>query len=321
MKKSKSYIRPALGTLLLAALVLAGGCVKRELEIRPDEGRVEIALDWGGDTRPQTARFLFYDQAGTLVKEETGLTDGFKGMLPTGTYRVVVHNTDARQVDYRGTEKYESAEVFAQHTNYSDGHHPSEGIPCVLEPQLVFGTGRLNEGDEIVVKQLDTTCMTVTPVLLTKQVVFHFKVEGDATAVQSLTGVFEGVAPGIFLSNGTHNTSSSCALEFTAAPETKAAETDYIAGMSVFQLLTTATSPAGTNRLTATLTLSDGSKASGTFDLTETLKKIILDNGGAFPNPIPLAITLRVVPLGGLSATVTPWDDSGTGSGDPRPQP
>ena len=42
------YMRPARVVVLGAAVLSLAGCVKRELEIRPDEGYVEIALDWAG---------------------------------------------------------------------------------------------------------------------------------------------------------------------------------------------------------------------------------------------------------------------------------
>ena len=125
------HLRPG-SALLLAALLLASpGCVKRDLELRPEEGSLSLSLDWGGDPRPRTARFLFYDESGALVREARDVTDRYEGTFPQGTYRLVVHNTDAGQVDWRGTERYETAEVYARETDYSEGHHPAAGVPCV----------------------------------------------------------------------------------------------------------------------------------------------------------------------------------------------
>lgn len=318
----KRYYRPGMILPLAAAAIALSftGCVKRELEIRPDEGYARIVLEWGGDDRPRSARYLFYDATGKMVKEVTGLTDGFEGTLPVGTYRVVVHNEDALQVDYRGIDRYETAEVFARPTSYSDGVHAMSGESCVLEPQMVFGTGACNEADEIVIRQCDTTRMTVTPVELTRSVRFLFTVTG-VDRVNSFTGVLQGVVSGVFLCSGKYNSSTSCTVEFEASPATRAAALEYVADVGVFSLLTTTQSSAGTNKMTVTLTLSDGSRSTGTFDLTETLQKIILGNEGQYPLHIPVDITLRVEPLGRLSATVEPWDNSGSGGGNPRPQP
>lgn len=315
---TKRYMRPARVVVLGAAMLSLAGCVKRELEIRPDEGYVEIALDWSKAQSSRSARYLFYNESGALVKEVSGVSDCFKGTLPTGVYRLIVHNTDAGQVDWQGCEKYESAEVFAKTTNYSTDHHPAEGVPCIQEPRDVFATGGCNESETVEVLLLDTTRLSVTPVVLTKQVAIRFTVEANGgQSVRALHGVLGGVSHGYFPGKGCHNASSSCAVEFTAAPGTKAASDAYTARVNVFGLLTTAQSPAGTNTVHVALDLDDGSQMTGTFDITPALQRMLASGGGAFPVEIPLEITLRMQGQGvGLSATVQPWDLSGTGSGD-----
>lgn len=311
------YMHPAKIVALGTAILSLAGCVKRDLEMRPDEGYVEIALDWtktGMTSR--SARYLFYNEAGMLVREVSGITNCFKGTLPTGTYHLVVHNTDASQVDWQGCEKYESAEVFAQPTQYSADHHPADGVPCILEPRDVFAVGSCNESETVKVRQMDTTRLSVTPTELTKQVAIRFTVETDGgQSVRALHGVLAGVAPGYFPGKGCHNASSSCAVEFTASPATKAAADAYTTRMNVFGLLTTAQSPAGTNTVHVTLALDDGLQMMDTVDITPILKQILVSHGGTFPVEIPLEITLQVQGVG-LSATVQPWDESGTGSGE-----
>ena len=239
-------------------------------------------------------------------------------MLPMGIYRLVVHNTDAGQVDWRGCEKYESAEVFAKTTDYSTGHHPAEGVPCIQEPREVFATGGCNESETVEVLQMDTTRLSVTPIKVTKRVAVRFALE-SSEEIRSLHGVLGGVSHGFFPGKGCHNTSSSCAVEFTAAPGTKAASDVYTAEVNVFGLLTTAQSPAETNTVHVTLSLSNGTQVTGMFDITPTLKQLIVANGGVLPDEIPLDVAIRIQGTD-LNATVEPWDESGTGSGDPRPQ-
>lgn len=318
-KELMKYLRPATVFSLGAVLLTASGCVKRELDIRPDEGYVEIALDWSGaGTSSRSARYLFYNESGALVKEVSGVREGFKGTLPTGTYRLVVHNTDAGQVDWRGTDQYESAEVFAKTTDYSTTHHPADGVPCILEPRDVFATGGCNESETVEVRQLDTTHLSVTPVELTKRVRVRFTLE-VSEEIRSLRGILSGVSHGYFPGKGCHNASSSCAVEFTAEPEAKSAAAAYKTEVNVFGLLSTAQSPAETNTVHVTLSLIDGTQATGTFDITPSLQQLLAANGGTLPDEISLEVTLRIQGVG-LSATVKPWDDSGEGSGDPRPQ-
>ena len=71
------YMRPVQVMVLGAAVLSLTGCVKRELEIRPDEGYVEIALDWSKAQSSRSARYLFYNESGALVKEVRGVTDCF----------------------------------------------------------------------------------------------------------------------------------------------------------------------------------------------------------------------------------------------------
>lgn len=348
-------IRPVLAGLF--TVTLFAGCVKRDLEERPTvppegSGRAEITLDWNGDERPQTARFLFYDSnTGTLVKEVTGLTDGFAGELPAGEYRLVVHNTDALQVDYRGTDNYETAEVFAQETEYTHsiqtsitaaglGHNTDAagvghsgfygveqydavrsgltrhdpGVPCILEPQVAFGTGAFNESETIVVTPDATVKASVSATLLTKQMEFHFTVKSDV-GVTSLKGVLTGIAPGMFIASQQHNAPTACAIEFTAMPETKAVTRNFLSRLSVFGLLTTPQSPDETNVINVVLTLDDGKVFQAKVDLTPTLKEIIADNGGTIPIEIPVDVTLEINGIEGLTATVKPWEE-GTGGGD-----
>jgi len=322
MKRERMrYMRPAAVWLLGTAMLALAGCVKRDLEIRPDEGCVEIVLDWakaGGSSR--SARLLFYNESGTLVKEVSGVTDCFKGTFPLGNYRLLVHNTDAVRVDWRGTERYESAEVFALPAQYGTDYHPGEGVPCISEPREIFAAGRCNESETVEVRQIETTRVSVSPVELTRRVVFHFTVvTDDGESIRSLRGVLDGVSPGYFPGQGCHEASSSCAVEFTAVPEMKSPEAAYAAQVNVFGLLTTPQSPAGTNNVHVALDLTDGTQLTGTFDITSTIRQILASEGGTLPREIPLDVTFYVRATG-LNATVEPWDESGEGSGEPRPQ-
>lgn len=318
--------------LSVVTFLLLTGCVKRDLEMRsqlppaPKKGYAEIALDWGDATaHPQTVRLLFYDEAGMLVQEAKGLTDGFRDSIAAGKYRIAVHNEDALNVNYRGMESYTTAEVFAQEMEYTPAPaiawncaSRNPVIPRILEPQSVFGTGRFTEFETLEITVGKPTRATVNPKLLTHEVEFHFVVMSDI-AVQTFTGVLNGVAPGIYFSTGKHNAAPSCAIEFAAVPIAKTANKEYTALLNVFNLLTTAQSPDGTNTIDVALELVDGRKFQLQVDLTSTLKQIIADNGGEIPMEIPVEVTFYIVGLD-LTATVTPWDQSGTGGGDPRPQ-
>lgn len=322
-RKLMKYLRPASVVSLGAVLLAASGCVKRELEVRTDEeGSVEIALDWSGGPS-HSARFLFYNEAGALVKEVSGVTDCFKGSLPTGNYRLIVHNTDATGVDWRGTERYESAEVFVRPAQYTTGYHPGEGIPCIGEPGNVFAAGACNGVEMVSVRQSETTRLSVTPLAVTRRLVFRFEIDASSASasVNFVRGVLSGVRQSYFPGRKSVDASSSCGTEFTVSSETKAASAVYTARVNVFGVSTTPQSPAGTNTVHVTLSMSDGSQVTGTFDITPILQKIIEESGDVVlpVEEILLEVALTVQETA-LSATVEPWSGGGTGSGDPRPQ-
>lgn len=305
--------------LLVSALLT--GCVKRELEIRPMEGDgdAEISLDWGTLANPPASvRYLFYDEQGQWVKELTGVTGTVREALPAGRYRLIVHNEDGRQVDFRGMDAHHTAEAFA--LPQTDTRTAS--TPCILEPQAVYGTGTCREGEWLVVESGRTTRTTVSPQALTCQVQFRFVVKGDITA-QALTGTLNGVAPGIFLATGLANRSESCMLRFTAVMR-KARESDendedrFTVNLNVFNLLATAESPAETTTIDVTLTDTQGTSYDVSVDITSTLQEIIGGNGGAIPVEVPVEVTFDVEPVNGITSTVRPWDNGGTGSGKPN---
>ena len=311
--------------LLLLGAILSTGCVKRELEYHLAGDNVVITLNWDSDPHPQTVRFLFYDQAGALFQEHTGLSDGYKGTLPAGTYRLVVHNEDAKQVDYRGMERYETAEVFALNTDYTLPGFREREIPCILEPQAVYGTGSCQEFETIKVHRDKLTSATVKPERLTRQVVFHFTVSSHED-VRSLTGVLNGVAPGIFIASKEENADHACAMEFTAvtiSPQRSSAlskasssaiDHNFAVHLNVFNLLSTETSPDGTNTISIVITLTDGRAFPLEIDLTPTLRDIIHENGGSIPIEIALDVKLVVDPESvNISSTVEEWKN-GAGS-------
>lgn len=328
MRHSIFRLSTAVWLPLLVSLLLTG-CVKRELEMRPvqGDGEVELSLDWGAlPTPPASARCLFYNEQGQLVKEVPGATDVVREALPMGKYRLIVHNEDGRQIDFRGTDAYDLAEVFAlsltEARAATDSHLRTTHLPCILEPKAIYGAGTCREGEWLIVEPNKTTCATVSPTTLTRQVQFRFMVKGDIE-VQTLTGMLNGVAPGIFLATGEINRSESCSLQFTAltrrSGQGKGDEADeFTVNLNVFNLLATTDSPAETTTINVTLTDTRGTRYDVSVDITPALQQIIGENGGTIPVEVPVEVLFEVVSIGNITSTVRPWDDSGTGGGKPN---
>lgn len=308
--------------LPMVTFLLLTGCVERELKTRPSDGPgdVEIALDWSGLSAPrQSARCLFYDESGMLIHEATGLTDGFKSKLPSGKYHLIVHNEDAHQVDYRGTNSYKTAEVFVlpQPDARNRIAPRAADLPCILEPEASYGTSVCEDGEWITVVPGKTTRTTVSPVAHVRQLEFRFVVRN--INVRAFNGILTGVASSIFLSTGEANRSEGCALRFapTIAAKSRKDDTEiFTVSLRVFNLLTTANSPAETNTVVVTLTDVGGTRYETSVDFTATLQEIIAENGGTIPIEIPIEVLLEATVIeGSIVSSVQPWDDTGTGGG------
>lgn len=329
-------IRPLLSSLLvtLALLIavltvatLLTGCVKCELETRPEapeEGTVEIGVVWPEGADCSAARLLIYGEDGTLYREHDGLTDAYSGTLPEGTYRLILHNTDAEQVGYAALESHGTAEVYALNAS---GQIPSAQGELLAQPHKVYGIGRHDQGEDFTVTAGETLRLTVAPERLTREVHFYFAVSG-LDAVRAVAGTLRGVVPSVLLCTREYREvafgqpfegDSYTPQQAQAGPGAKAPKEAirFRATLEVFDLLTRENSPAGTNVIETTVTDGEDRSYPVQVDITGAVQQVIADNEGTLPVEIPLTLSVEVNPVTTeIHATVTPWDGGGTGGGN-----
>lgn len=345
-KNTIRTVRPLLGALLTVGLLLLGvlaavtmftGCVKRELETRPDvpqEGTVEIAFTWpDGEEPPTGARLLFYNEDGTFHREHGDLTDSYRGTLPAGNYRLILHNNDAEQVGYGAMESHGTAEVYVLNIS---GETPSTQGELLAQPRKVYGVGRHDQGEHFSITGGETLQLSVAAERLTREVHFYFAVTG-LDAVQSVAGTLRGVAPSVLLcTRECRQVSFGQAFDTEAYTPQPTAQTPTAHGaqaaktanapkaairfrtsMELIDLLTRKESPAGTNSIEAVVTDGDGRPYPVQVDITAALQQVIEENEGELPVEVPLTVSIEVNPVTAeVNATVTPWDETGTGGGD-----
>lgn len=309
------------GALLMVSLslVLLSGCVKRDLEYRPgtpggeNTGMIDIALDWNGDKRPQEARYLIYrEEDGTLYRSFEGITDGYKGELPEGKYHLIVHNTDAQQVGYCGMENYRTAYVFALPETTVKA---AQGSSYIKEPDAVYGIGRCEIGEVFEVRKGETLVSTVHPKCLTHRVELLFELKN--MEMRAMKGYLEGVTPSVVLSSGEYHP-ANCAVAFSTTVETQGVQ--FAGAVNIFDIRAAHEDAPGSNTLDLTMTDLQGTDRPVQIDITRTVNDIVKDNGGKIPSEISVKIELVLIDNGNLQATVTPWDDGGTGGGHPFPE-
>lgn len=318
-----------LGTVTLAALLT--GCVKRELEMRPvdpEEGTVDVSVGWPAGIDCRAARLLIYDDSGALngSEEFSAGENRFTFRLAAGSYRLILHNTDAQNVDYAATENHVTAEVYALNAS---GQKPASSGELLAEPRKVYGIGSHDRGDRFSVTAGETQQLNVSPVRLTRDVLFYFEVSG-LDAVQAIEGTLRGVAPSVLLSTRecrqvsfglpfVGESYTPLQVQSPVRPATKAANEAlrFRSTLELFDLLTRKESPAGTNVIETKVTDGDGKPYFVQVDITATLQQLIENNGGTLPVEVPLTVKIEVDPVTAeVRATVTPWDESGSGGGD-----
>ena len=308
MKKIFTYV---LFGALFFVLAAEMGCAKQDLDRRKNEGFVKIDLSWAGDT-PKGSKFYFYPLEDvdtgefTLENPVESTAEGWSGNLPAGSYRVIVHNSDAAGVDMRYQDNYDQAEIYVL---------PAQGSradECICHPDKLMLATAINEHDEglLVVPSQERVTVSATPTPRVKYLRILFKVD-DAIALS--TGMLSGVAPSL------HCASSACAstserVELTVVHSTESGYA-YQADIRVLDLVR----PTNASHvLTLNLTHPDGSPYSVTVDLTAAVNNIFTANGGSLPvndqyNPYDIPIELKKIG-NDLKATVLEWSE-GTGEG------
>lgn len=288
------------GCLLCALLSIGASCTRQDLEYRIPAGYVVVDLSWEGGIVPSGSRFWFFPVNGgeVIVREASG--EGFSGTLPPGDYRVIAANLDAKHIDFRNMDRYETAELYV----LSD---ETSADPCLCQPGNLY----LCSGEEstlLTVPDRDTVKLNLSPRSRVRQV--RLKVTVDDPRIASCSGLLSGVSSSI------HCATASCTghparVGFTASPDEGAGT--FRADISVLDLIRPGSDPV--HLAEVTLMREDGTAVPVTVDLTDAVREQIEGAGGTLPDEISLAVSFHTV-NGELKASVEPWDTGGSGSGE-----
>lgn len=297
-------------TCSLCLGLLAGvGCVKQGLDLREQEGYVRIDLQWENNTVPEGSEFYFYTETGEFVQSCKCPPAGFRGTLPMGKYKIIVWNTDARNVELAHMEKHATAEVRAA----SEEAAANRAAGCIAQPDNLLLASAFNEAELMEVPYRDSVVMSASPRGRVKTVKLVFTLD-NAAALTVVGGSLSGVSSGLHCATGTcTHEPKSVNFEVTSDPYGKY---NYVADISVLDLVEPASGVAGSHVLTLKVMI-DGVEHTMSIDLTTTIDALLNGEwGGIVPVEIPLEIDLKSVD-GNLSAEVTPWDtEGGSGSGE-----
>ncbi len=289
---------------LFFELLAVGGCTKERLDRRKQEGYVHIALSWPGNFSPAGSKFYFYPENGGPMFSVECPAEGFSGVLPVGSYRMIVVNSDYSNVAMGNEHDYGSAEFYVSPESDS-----GEGAGFVYQPGMLAFATRLVESEILEVPYRETVRVSALPRLGVKRIRITFEIE-NFSALVSCSGSFSGVSPSrsCLLENGAP---VSASIRFTAAPV--AGSSDFVAEISVLDLVPSRQGET-THLLIVDLAGEGGTSYQTPVDLSDTIDRIFSESGGELPDEIQLNVVLSLLD-GQLHASVQPWDGDGSGSG------
>lgn len=314
--------------LFLLGGIILFGCVERDL-IRVDisNNQLELTAIWPEGVSPQGAKLIVYDQNGARLKEFdiSGTERIFRCDFETGSYKIIMYNTDSQNSYIKQTEDYSLVGVYAHEYGI-----PDTGTE-LTQPNNIFGTGSIDQGGMLTVATGQNNSYTATAKRLTHKATFYFKITG-VDAVSEVKGRLDGISPGILLGLG-QAVSTSCFLPYMASylppqssqssayrAQSKSEPVWYGASVEFFDLMAQVT-PESEDATQLYIEVIDGQGKvySVTKNITSVIRDIMVENEGFLPIEIPLEIDFKVnFTTNEVNASVEPWDETGTGGGKPE---
>lgn len=277
--KAKRYIVIGIAAALLPAL---GGCVKDELHDtpHPDTGKVTVTADWTdrgeGVDIPAEWTVTMGDYTGT----ETGTTHSPDYLFEPGNYTLAAYNTPDG-ITVSGT----TATVAA-----------ADGSFIVNTPGWLFTSVQ-----EVAIAADTEQELTAVMCQQVRELTLLIEPTGDATdRIESIEGTLSGAAGTLDFATGTHGTPSEVALHFTKITDGD----DAGKWTATVRLLGIA---GDVQRLTATLTYTDGNPADTSLDSDLTAALAGFNDGKT--SPLTLGGTIAETPgEAGFTGEITGWE-------------
>ena len=287
MKTTTEYTTTILS---LALLLTLGGCVKDELHDtpHPDTGKVTVTADWTdrgeGVDIPASWQIVMGDYTGT----ETGATHSSDHLFSPGNYTLAAYNIP-EGITVSGT----TAAVAA-----------ADGGFIVNTPGWLFTSVQ-----EVEIEADTDYSLTAVMQQQVRELTLMIEPAGDAAdRIESIDGTLSGAAGTLDFATGTHGTPSELGLHFTKITSGD----DAGKWTATVRLLGIA---GDAQRLTATLTYTDGNPADTSLDSDLTAALDGFNNGKTAP--LTLGGTIAETPgEAGFTGEITGWETVDGGNVD-----
>ena len=276
--------------LALALLLTLGGCVKDELHDtpHPDTGGIAVTADWTQRGEGVDIPAEWTVTMGGYTGTETGATHSPDYLFKPGSYTLAACNTPDG-ITISGT----TATVDA-----ADGGFIAD------TPGWLFTSVQ-----EVAIEADTDYSLTAVMHQQVRQLTLVIEPAGDAAdRIESIEGTLSGAAGTLDFATGTHGTPSELGLHFTKITSGD----DAGKWTATIRLLGIA---GNAQRLTATLTYTDGNPADTSLDsdLTAALDGFNDDKTA----PLTLGGTIAETPgEAGFTATISVWEEVDGGNGN-----
>ncbi|WP_455628964.1 DUF5119 domain-containing protein [Parabacteroides chinchillae] len=301
-----------LQTFCLSLLVFVSSCTYGDTDrySAKGKGKVFISLDWKGQALPSKTHFYFYPSGSNIPVECEGDGHGYEGILPAGTYEMVVVNSDFENIALQTDKGYEQA--------YAHGI-PAAGEPVASEtragePDLILPPGNFY-GAGLADVQVDGSLdkiYTVYPRELVYSVLLNIKIKGGEE-VSEIKGMLTGVSPSVHIPSGKASYNDLVAVSI---PLSKLEGGHFRSEQTVFGLTPDIDEemPAGQNKLVLDISMADGNGLKNELDITELINEAVSGNvSGAVEASIELELVIDTSRPEGLHLQLVGWH-TGTGS-------
>ena len=280
--KARQYIN----MMGMAAAVLLSSCVKDTLydTPHPDTGKVTVTADWTdrgeGVDIPASWHIVMGDYTGT----ETGATHSPDYLFAPGSYTLAAYNT------------HENITVSGTIATVAKAHGDAADLFISNAPGWLFTSVQ-----EVSIEADTDYDLTAAMHQQVRQLTLVIEPTGDAKdRIESIEGSLSGAAGTLDFAAWTYGAASDVALHFTKITE----GSDAGKWTATVRLLGIA---GDTQRLTATLTYSDGNPAD--TNLESDLTAALADFNADKTVPLTLGGTIAETPTeAGVEAGITGWE-------------
>lgn len=281
----------AIIVLLLLTVIATMIKCSNEKKMEPGQGNVYYSFNWSaimpGTTAPKQLRYCFYPQDGGSVIMMDNAVGDLTFTLPPANYKVLIFNCDAENIEFRNMTDYDTAEAFIPQTKANDGTE-SGSIP-------LYGIASEN----LEIKAGENTPVAFKPEPLVRQVAINIALKG-MELVSECKGSISGMAAALSLSRQVIIPEVTIDVNFKATPSAEGVKANVmVLGKAPQKDVEKPETPS--HMVTIELTLTDGSTASTSIDVGNSIEETEGDN-------VDLQIEATVSPGPTFTLTINKWE-------------